>query len=29
MDELKEKEDIIFGVEDKVVELEYELFVKL
>ena len=28
-DELKEKEDIILGAEDKAVELEYELFVKL
>ena len=28
-DELKEKEDIILGAEDKAVELEYQLFVKL
>ena len=28
-DELKEKEDIILGAEDKAIELEYQLFVKL
>ncbi|MGV3106699.1 MULTISPECIES: DNA mismatch repair protein MutS [unclassified Staphylococcus] len=28
-DELKEKEDIILGAEDKAVELEYQLFVRL
>ncbi|UXV34054.1 DNA mismatch repair protein MutS [Staphylococcus sp. IVB6181] len=28
-DELKEKEDLILGAEDKAVELEYQLFVKL
>ncbi|MDU0461775.1 DNA mismatch repair protein MutS [Staphylococcus ureilyticus] len=28
-DELKEKEDIILGAEDKAIELEYELFVEL
>ncbi|WP_341775367.1 DNA mismatch repair protein MutS [Staphylococcus pasteuri] len=28
-DELKEKEDIILGTEDKAIELEYQLFVKL
>ena len=28
-DELKEKEDIILGAEDKAIELEYQLFVQL
>ena len=28
-DELKEKEDIILGAEDKAVDLEYQLFVRL